>query len=281
MLQFLSNSMKSHWRRTLSMLLVLLTLLGMLPSTAFASDSVPTFAATGGFEVNIAGATGWNATSLPLPVYDSETDGKQITTVPAAEEAAPIAFVLLEDNGGDRGEIGLVCDDNGNLTSWEGGKVTKTGWVDKESIFVNLPDVLPGIVYTSLPAEQYSSRLYRYEYIVPCLYLLAEQLAEVQKDTMANGETLVVYGAGDQTADIRLAKGDPAELRTYEIDGTAYQKYEAWTDNGLPHELTEWIEPFSISSNSSDITSAVLAVGENEGDYRCSGGRVRADGHQR
>ena len=253
MQKIIPKNFSFHWKKVLSLLLVLLTVLGMFPSTASASDSVPAFTSTGNFEVNVAGATGWNATSLPLPVYDSETGSKQIATVPANSDAASIAFVLLEDDGGDRVEIGLAYDDSGSLTSWEGGKVAETGWVDKESIFVNLPDVMPGIAYTDLPAEQYSSRLYRYEYIVPCLYLLAEQLAEVQKDAMSNGNTLVVYGAGDQTADIRLAKGDPAELHTYEIDGVKYQKYEVWTDASLPHDLAEWVEPFSISANSSTI----------------------------
>ena len=128
----LSQSVRTHWKRVLSMLLVLLTVLGMFPSTAFASDSIPGFDATGNFEVNIAGATGWNAFPMSLPVYDEETDGEQIATVPALSEAAPIAFVILEDNGGGR--------------------------VDKESIFVNLPDVLPGIAYRRTDSkDQYSS----------------------------------------------------------------------------------------------------------------------------
>ena len=56
MLQSLSQQVKSNWRRALSMLLVLLTVVGMLPTTAFAADTV--YRATGDFEVNIAGSTG-------------------------------------------------------------------------------------------------------------------------------------------------------------------------------------------------------------------------------
>ena len=223
----LSQSIRTHWKRALSMLLVLLTVLGMLPSTAFASDAVPAFEATGDFEVNIAGATGWNAFPTSLAVYDDETDGEQIATIPALSETAPIAFVLLEDNGGDRVEIGLAYDGSGNLTSWEGGSVSETGWVDKESILVNLPDVLPGIAYRRTDSkDQYSVRLGRYEYIVPCLYPMAEQLAAAQKEAMSNGETLLICNAGNQTADISRAKGDPADLHTYELDGAKYQKYE-------------------------------------------------------
>ena len=213
MMRSLSQSIRPHWKRALSLLLALLTVLSMIPTTALAAESVPAYAATGGFEVNIAGATGWNAFPMSLPVYDAETDGEQIAAIPALSETAPIAFVLLEDNGGDRVEIGLAYDDSGSLTSWEGGKIAETGWVDKESIFVNLPDVLPGVAYRRTDSkDQYSARLGRYEYIVPCWYTLAEYLAKAQKDAMANGETLLVYSAGDQTADVNLAKGDPADL---------------------------------------------------------------------
>lgn len=222
----LSKSIRSHWKRALSLLLVLLTVVGMLPASALAAEWSPNYTPTGDFEVNIAGATGWNAFPESLPVFDSEKDGTQTAVVSATGETAPIAFVILEDNGGDRVKIGLAYDDSGSLTSWEGGRVTKVGWVDKESIFVNLPDVLPGIAYTRLPAEQYSVRLGRYEFIVPCWYTLAEYLAKAQKEAMTNGETLLIYDAGDQTADVNIAKGDPADLHTYELDGAVYHYQE-------------------------------------------------------
>ena len=241
----LSQSMKSHWRRALSLLLVLLTVLGMLPATALAAEWSPQYEPTGDFELNIAGATGWNAFPASLSVYDSETDGKEIAVIPATNNSAPIAFAILEDNGGDRVRIGIAPGG----ASWEGGKVEKTGWVDKESIYVNLPDVLPSIVYTKLPAEQFSGRLSRYEFIVPCWYTLAEYLAEVQKEAMSRGETLLVHDAGNQTADVSIAKGDPADLHDYEVDGGKYQRYETWTDTGRSGRPEEWDKPFSIPAN--------------------------------
>ena len=57
---------------------------------------------------------------------------------------------------------------------------------------------------------------------------------------MTRGETLLVYDAGNQTADVRLAKGDPTELHDYEVDGAEYQKYEAWTDTGRSGRPEEW-----------------------------------------
>lgn len=147
----LAQSIKPAWRRALSMLLVLLTVLGMLPTTAFAAEdrkASPTYAATVGFEVDVAGSTGWNSTGIPLPVYASENSNTEIVTVPASDEAGPISFVILEDNGGDRVKIGLVSDEAGKVIPWMGGAVDGTGWVDKAHIFVNLPDVLPSVTYT-------------------------------------------------------------------------------------------------------------------------------------
>ena len=201
MLQSLSQNMKPDWRRALAMLLVLLTVVGMLPTTAFAADTA--FAATGDFEVNVAGSTGWNGTCNPLPVFDSESGDKEVASVPASDGAEPVPFVILEDNGGERVKISLTDG--------------KTGWVDKAHIFVNLPDVLPSIAYnltnasgsiftaangTEIPdvtghqfytGKKINLRLDRKEYIAPCMYTLAQRLAKVQKSAMANGETLVIY----------------------------------------------------------------------------------------
>ncbi|MDE6996976.1 MAG: hypothetical protein K2P04_03740, partial [Oscillospiraceae bacterium] len=148
MLQFLSQKMKSHWKRALSMLLVLLTVLGMLPTTAFAAEAASKYPPTSGFEVNVAGSTGWNGTHDPLPVYDSENDGAEIVAIPTSDGTSPVPFVILEDNGGNQVKIGLASDDSGSVIPWTGGAVDGTGWVDKENILVNLPDVLPSIAYT-------------------------------------------------------------------------------------------------------------------------------------
>ena len=368
MLKSLSKSIKSNWKRTLSGLLAAITIIGMLPATAFAAEEAPAkvassitaYAPTGDFEVNIAGATGWNGTCLPLQVYNTESGGTQIVSVPASDSAKPIPFAILAYNGGDRGKIGLAVDSNGNVTAWEGGQLGKTGWVDKEHIFINLPDVVPSIAYNltnssgsifqaadgkDIPgvtgksyynARQFSSRLSRYEYVVPCMFTLAERLAKVQQSAMSNGETLVVYEtfrpAGVQSAvrdgftalwdsnsdvstdmdkaiamgyareqgwfisngtsnhqaglavDMSLAKGDPAELHEYTLDGATYQKYEDWTEYEMPtrmhqlssaairyqvpvssytmpNELENWTERFAASEGAKRLQSYCTAVG--------------------
>ena len=51
MMRSLSQRITPHWKRALSLLLVLLTVLGMLPATAFAAeDGGSVYAATGNFE---------------------------------------------------------------------------------------------------------------------------------------------------------------------------------------------------------------------------------------
>ena len=111
MLKTLSQSIKSNWKRTLSGLLAVITIMGMLPATALAAEgtatraavsaATPVYAPTGDFEVNIAGATGWNGTCLPLPVYNAESGGSQVASVPASDNAKPIPFAVLAYNGGD------------------------------------------------------------------------------------------------------------------------------------------------------------------------------------
>jgi len=129
--------------------------------------------------------------------------------------------------------VGLAADDDGNVTAWDGGTVDGAGWVEKEHILVNLPDLLPSIVYDRDTGKKFNSRLTRFEYVVPCPYPLAEQLAAQQKSATAEGKTLVVRMDGN-TVQVSRAKGDPAQLHRYSLDGTAYQKYGAWTEYDTP-----------------------------------------------
>ena len=140
MMRSLSQRITPHWKRALSLLLVLLTVLGMLPATAFAAeDGGSVYAATGNFEVNVAGSTGWNGTRLPLLVYGSETDGAEIVSIPASDGGAPVPFVILEDNGGDRVKIGLASGDDGSVAPWTGGYVDRNGLVDTKYILFKQP----------------------------------------------------------------------------------------------------------------------------------------------
>lgn len=195
------KNIKSHWKRTVSGLLAVVMAVGMFPVSAFAADSSGgsnPYAPTGNFELNIAGATAWNGGSDPLTVNKTESGGTQVAAIPAA-----VPFAILEDKGGDRLKIGYVSDG-----SWTGGSLDGTGWVDKDSVLVNLPDVLPSIAYESDSSKQFNSRLTRFEYVVPGSYALAEQLALLQQEAMSSGETLVVRQSV-QRAPARVSASNP------------------------------------------------------------------------
>ncbi len=213
--------MKAHWKRAVSGLLAVIMAAGMLPASALAADtggSSNPYAPTGSFELNVAGATAWNDGNEALTVYKTEGGSTQATTIPAA-----VPFALLEDKGGDRLKIGYQ---NGG---WTGANLDGTGWVDKDSVLVNLPDILPSITYDRDSGKLFNSRLTRFEYIVPGSYALAEQLAQLQQEAMSGGETLVVRQSG-QTVSVSRAKGDPAQLHSYSLNGVTYQKYDIWTE---------------------------------------------------
>ena len=236
--------MKGNWNRTISGLLAAIMLIGLLPSAALAAETAPPYAPTGNFELNIAGTTAWNSKDEPLTVYKTEGGTAQVTTIPTATP-----FALLEDNGGDRIKVGYVADGG-----WTGSTLDGTGWADKENILVNLPDVLPSIAYVRDGGKLFSSRLTRHEYVVPSGYATAEQLAQLQKEAMASGETLVVRQSG-QTVTISRTKGDPAQLHSYSLDGVSYQKYSRWTEYAdiLSYEL-----PYAIDRAYSADPSVTL-----------------------
>ena len=249
------KNIKSHWKRAVSGLLAMVMAIGMLPAAAFAAGtdggSTP-YAPTGNFELNVAGSTAWNGGGSPLAVYKTENGSTQAATIPVSA-----AFALLEDKGGSRVKIGYVSD-----SGWTGADLDGTGWVDKDSVLVNLPDVLPSIAYESDSGKQFSSRLTRFEYAVPGTYALAERLALLQAEAMSSGETLVVCQSG-QTVSVSRAKGDPAQLHSCTLDGATYQKYDSWTEygtaddslNALSYEL-----PFSVDRAYSADPSVTLTM---------------------
>ena len=222
------KSIKANWKRAVSGLLAVVMAAGMLSDAAFAAgvpvgspvtDTANVYAPTGDFELNVAGATAWNGGDQALIVYKAESGSAKNTTI---RDAVP--FALLDDNGGDRIKIGYVADG-----PWTGSTLDATGWADKENVLVNLPDVIPSIAYDRDAAKQFNQRLTRHEYVIPGTYALAEQLAQLQKSAMSAGDTLVVRQSS-QTVSVSRAKGDPAQLHSYSLDGAAYQKYDAWTE---------------------------------------------------
>ena len=143
--------LKRHWKRAVSGLMAAVLAAGMLPVSGLAASETD-YAPTGDFELNIAGTTAWNGGEEPMTVYSSQTGTAQDAEIPAGEP-----FALLEDSGGEHLKIGYVEG------GWTGGTLENTGWADKETILVNLPDLIPSIAYVSEDGEpQFSSRLTRF-----------------------------------------------------------------------------------------------------------------------
>ena len=205
-------------KKLLSLFLAFVMALGILPAGAFAAGTAANDPPAGSFELDAAGTTAWNGGDDPLAVYAAETGTAQAATIPAGEP-----FALLE-NGNTRLKIGY-CEGG-----WTGDTLESTGWVDKDSILVNLPDLIPSIAYVREDAEaQFNSRLTRFEYVIPCPYGEAERLARLQAEAMDGGETLMVRMEG-QTVTVNRAIGDSTSLETYSLDGENYQKYSKWAE---------------------------------------------------
>ena len=249
--------LKHHWKRTASGLMALVMAAGLLPGTSLAAKTAATpviqteaaYASTGNFELNVAGTTAWNSGEEPLTVYSSQAGTTQEAEIPAGEP-----FALLED-GDSRLKIGY------SEGGWTGGTLEDTGWVDKDGILVNLPDLIPSIAYVREDAEKiFNSRLTRFEYVIPCPYGEAERLAQLQEEAMEGGETLLVRMEG-QTVTVSRATGDPASLKTYSLDGETYRKYEKWTESAPADSgISAYQVPYEISTVYSADPSFTLGM---------------------
>ena len=91
-----------------------------------------------------------------------------------------------------------------------------TGWLEHKYCLVNLPDVIPSIIYDATnsyaslfvtcgksipgitgeafyPGKTYNQRLGREEFMMPVLYAMAKKLCKVQRSALAEGNSLVLY----------------------------------------------------------------------------------------
>jgi D-alanyl-D-alanine dipeptidase len=149
----------------------------------------------GRLELPVAGATGWAAASLVMRNEPRTSADRVISLVPGD------AFVIFEESG-DWWNVILPNE--------------VSGWVEINKCFINLPDVIPSIVYNIsnavssefrssgfdlpgithnnlYPAYSFNERLGRGEFIVPGSFALARALFAVQQIALSNGETLIVY----------------------------------------------------------------------------------------
>ena len=149
------------------------------------------------FELPVNGATGWAARVLPLR-RTPESVSDVITNLAPGQ-----GFTILHERG------------NWWNIQLSGGM---SGWVEHSSCFINLPDVIPSIIYDitnsyssikrssgyDIPsitgqalyeAWAYNNRLGKYEFIVPSMYEMSKRVSEMQRAALADGNTIIIFEA--------------------------------------------------------------------------------------
>ncbi|HEO8418846.1 hypothetical protein [Niallia sp. FSL W8-0635] len=157
-------------------------------------DLKKTIRYVGDFELPVNGATGYTSISLDL----KETANLESNT-------------LLTLNPGTGFEI--IKEESDWWYIREGNKY---GWLQHKYCFINLPDVIPSIVYDvtntysskfrssgkDIPnitgsalyeGKSYNERLQKEEYIVPVLYNTAKKVYRSQQNALADGNSLKIY----------------------------------------------------------------------------------------
>ncbi len=158
------------------------------------TEEKPNFMLTNNFELPINGASGYASIALDL-LADPRSDANIIKTLKAGQ-----GFTIVFEIG----EYWYIKVDN------------TFGFVPYKNCMINLPDVLPSIIYNITNSEAsimrslgkdienitdeqlydvyfYNKRLQKYEYTVPVLYNMAKKIAVVQKNALLNNESLVIY----------------------------------------------------------------------------------------
>ncbi|WP_423190441.1 SH3 domain-containing protein [Alkalibacterium sp. f15] len=228
---------------------------------------LPMWYTDGTFELPIVGAAGY--TSVKQALYE-EPD----SNAGSLQELSPGTPFEI------RGEVGgywLVRSD------------TFEGWIEHRFAFINLPDVIPSIIYNHTnsydsrfqssrveipeltgeplnPMIEYNDRLQKEEFIMPLLYQTAKKLFYAQQLALQNGESLVVYETF-RPRDVQLLVNDSLTQLVEENEKVA----EGIADE--PWSMT-WFINMNVSNHQRGI-AIDLSLAEVEGiidqtigDYR-------------
>ncbi len=150
----------------------------------------------GKLELPINGSSGF--ASAPLTIYSQPNTSSDIIY----RVNPGYGFTILSEQG----------------DWWQINFENELGWVLHDNCFINLPDIIPSIVYdisnsyssklkssyldipnvTNLShydAQEYSKRFNKDMYIVPILYEMAPKIFQTQQLALKEGNTLIVYEA--------------------------------------------------------------------------------------
>ena len=168
------------------------------------------------------------APTVPETPEEPEVPGEAEPEPPAEEEEPPTltdgalalltpgtAFTVLQEEG-DWWQIAVTTDyfTDEEQTETQRGEIT--GWVEHQYCFINLPDVIPSIIYDATnsysshfvtcgkwipevtgeafyPSKTYNQRLDKMEFMMPVLYSMAFKLCAAQQSALAEGNSLILY----------------------------------------------------------------------------------------
>jgi len=148
----------------------------------------------GRFELPINGAAGYSSISMRL----LNSSNSNAETIEQLKPGTP--FKILYEEG----------------EWWKIETLNSSGWIEHKYAFINLPDVMPSIIYDNtnsysslfkssyqdIPeltgealyeAVDYNERLEEEIFIMPVLYSTAEKISVAQRLALTNGEALKLY----------------------------------------------------------------------------------------
>ena len=125
------------------------------------------------------------------------------------------AFTVLEEQG-EWWRIAVTADCFTDEEQTATHTQETTGWVEHRYCFINLPDVVPSIIYDATnsysshfvscgkdipevtgeafyPSRTYNQRLEKMEFMMPVLYSMAHRLCAAQQAALAEGNSLILY----------------------------------------------------------------------------------------
>ncbi|WP_409276108.1 hypothetical protein V1499_10970 [Neobacillus sp. SCS-31] len=150
----------------------------------------------GELELPVEGATGYTSVALELKA-SVNPDAKTIETMKAGT-----AFEIIREEG----------------DWWFIKRGPSSGWLPHQYCFINLPDVIPSIVYDNTntysskfvssgkeiptitnralyPGKTFNGRLGKEEYIMPVLYTMSKKIHNAQQNALKEGDSLKIYEA--------------------------------------------------------------------------------------
>ncbi len=169
-------------------------------------------------EPDPSGSTGTPATEPETPAETEPVEEEEpptLTDGALALVASGTPFTVLREEG-DWWQVAVTTDyfTDEEQTQTQRGEIT--GWLEHKYCLVNLPDVIPSIIYDATnsysshfrscgkvipevtgeafyPSKTYNERLGKMEFMMPVLYSMAFKLCEAQQSALAEGNSLILY----------------------------------------------------------------------------------------